>query len=301
MYHNSIFGASFLKEYAKQIFKQFYHLSDSIKQEYSDKRNHTSVLNKDVLETAETPVRHGALHVSRVAYYVPVLANFLRASGNKKACELSQEEVVAMQVAALLHDSGRSSDLTGDAPHSDSEIRSVGNCIEFMKNNDIIALEKSYQICHAASAMQQDGPDVYQKILKSADSLDVLRADDFVFDPKNMDIYADASPKDRKVLNSLIDSVKEQLVAQGDSPQDIKSFSEKNRIIKGNFDTEKRNNIQNGDTYSNVEMAMNQSSLLNLLYNNGKLLLSKNKSKLEQGGFKKMIESESSPVECRKL
>jgi len=281
-----------LKEYTKQIFKEFYHLTDEIKKEYGYERNHTEVLNEEVLSSAKRPVRHGPLHVSRVAYYIPLLTNFLRKSGDKEAAKLSQEELQAMQIAGVLHDSGRESDLTGDAPYSDSEKKSFSNCLGFMESNNIIDMEKALKICKAAGTMDSDGPSVYRRVIKSADSLDVLRADDFQFDPNKMEIYSDASPEERKNLNEIIDAVKKRIVTQGDSPQNFNSLSQKNRVIAGNFDVQKRENLQNGDIYNNIEMSMNQSPMLSSFYNQGTLIPPR---KSRSTSFKEMLSSTPPP------
>ncbi|MDA0781836.1 MAG: SidE phosphodiesterase domain-containing protein [Rickettsiales bacterium] len=278
-----------MKEFAKQIFENFYHLTDDTKKEYGTERNHTAVLNEGVLSSAQRPVRHGPLHVSRVAYYIPVLTNYLVSKGDAEARELSQEEVTAMQVAGLLHDSGRKSDLTGDAPYTKSEIRSVSNCMYFMKANDIIGLEKAFQICHAASSMEHGGPEIYKKVIKSADSLDVLRADDFDFNPHKMRIYHESSLKERQELNRIIDEIKQRMVEQGDSPKDFKSLSKSGKIIKGSFDTEKRDALQQGDIYTNIENSMNQSHVLGSLYNQGKLLPVRKSEQVKFSSYAEMV------------
>ena len=246
-----------MKEYAEQVFKEFYQLTDTMKNEYAHKSNQSEVLSEDVLANAQRPVRHGPLHVSRVAYYVPVLTNFLIMNGDEEAKNLSQKEVVAMQVAGLMHDSGRDSDLSGDAPYSDSENRSFNNCSDFMKSNNVIEVTKALQICRAAADMEHSGPEVYRKVIKSADSLDVLRADDFDFDPDKMAIYADADDKGKEILNGIIDAAKERLVAQGDSPKDFESLKDESKTIKGSFDPQKRDSLLTGDIFQNVENSMN--------------------------------------------
>jgi len=266
---------------------------DDIKDEYANKRNHTEVLNQDVLSSADRPVRHGPLHVSRVAYYIPVLTNLLINNGDEEAKKLSQEELTAMQVAGLLHDSGRTSDLSGDAAYSDSEIRSVTNCMDFMKKNDVVALEKAFQICHAASAMEHGGPEIYENVIKSADSLDVLRSDDFDFDPNKMALYRQSGDKVKEDLHVIIDAAKERLVQQGDSPKELDSFSQQNKTIQGAFDTDKRSKLETGDIFGNVEKSMNESPLLKNLYNGGQLITLHKTPEIRVGSFVDMIKSQT--------
>lgn len=50
---------------------------------------------------------HGITHVAAVAFYVPVMINFLARHGNEEAKKLTPEDIKLIQIAALFHDIGR--------------------------------------------------------------------------------------------------------------------------------------------------------------------------------------------------
>ena len=53
---------------------------------------------------------HSILHASRAAIYIPALANLYRKFGDQEALAIANEDLKLIQIAALLHDSGREGD-----------------------------------------------------------------------------------------------------------------------------------------------------------------------------------------------
>ena len=51
--------------------------------------------------------QHGALHVGRCAFYIPILANLYRKFGDPESLAINEKQMHLLQIAAIFHDSGR--------------------------------------------------------------------------------------------------------------------------------------------------------------------------------------------------
>lgn len=224
---------------------------------------------------------HGIQHVSRVAYYIPVLVNLYRRHNDHDALEINDSQVKLLQLAALFHDAGREGE-GEDLWDDDSAVmlyyylhhvlkidtKSAIQFAEAIANKDerpdgyhSLKINRSGDIYWEIENFVQKN--ILQKVLHDADSLDIIRAR-LVFDGSYTDFYKDiAGHPSHKIafdeLALLITEVRSLIASQGDAFNAIK--------IKV------KNKYQNVDCYGLLNKDAVRYHLLHSL-NNGNHILS---------------------------
>lgn len=210
---------------------------------------------------------HGIQHVSRVAAYIPVLANLYRRHGDEEALALTPEDLKLLQIAALFHDSARE-DEGEDLWDDQSAILLYHYLTDVLKVNTekAILLAEAVANKDANNAFNPDsnskpkqyyrlnreengkltwvlspkpGKNIFQKIIHDADSLDIHRARDH-FDARYLDFYQDIAkekPKAFYEMAQLITETRSLIELQGDGrktsdPSIKKQFENKNAYIE---------------------------------------------------------------------
>ncbi len=198
---------------------------------------------------ADFYTRHGAMHACFVAMFIPVFVSLYRQAGHLEAAQLSADDILGLQVTAFFHDYGRileGRDLTGDNEHMESMGEKAA--YHYMRDAMRFSEERAKRLSHCI--MTKDAPlagkSLIQQVLQNCDSLAVLRADDWIFDPNYLDLLkwirlnvpeGPARQQALEGLNRVIDSTKTLLVYMGDSPYSMPCFSQARRgqVIQGNF------------------------------------------------------------------
>lgn len=194
-------------------------------------------------------VRHGLMHACFVTQFIPILISLYKNAGHLEADALNEEDILGIQITAFLHDYGRiykGMDLIRD--HEELERISAEAAYQYMRQALNFTEEKARRLSNYI--LNKDGPiaskPILQQVLQSCDSLAVLRADDWVFDKKYMDLsqWIDANiPVGSEhslaieQLNSVIDAAKQMLVDIGDSPFSMTCHSQAllGQTIRGHF------------------------------------------------------------------
>ena len=235
-------------------------------------------------------VIHGIMHVSRVAYYIPVIANFYRKYHDPDALRCTDENLKLLQIAALFHDAARE-----DENVDRWDLQSAWILYHYLTN--VLYLDKEKAILYAEAIANKDldekgywaleeqpsgevwvqKPSLYkknlfQKLIHDADCLDIIRARDH-FDAEYLDLYRDiVQPlRDKTALNemaTLITEVRSLIDKQGDSHFYC------NLAVKALYEHEA--------CYLAIEsdIKLSQHKMLLYLYASGRLLASESFSKL---------------------
>ncbi|OGT48010.1 MAG: hypothetical protein A3E82_04435 [Gammaproteobacteria bacterium RIFCSPHIGHO2_12_FULL_38_11] len=186
---------------------------------------------------------HGMSHVSRVAAYVPVLANLYRKHNDSDAQQLSTEDIQLLQIAALFHDSAREDDEHDRWDNESATLLYVYlTCAlnvskekavmiaEATANKDYKSTFAPYQkisenengeiIWRAVEAEKSpDKKNIYQKIIHDADCLDIIRARP-AFDASYLDFHKDIAktkPEAFKEMAILITEARGLIEDEGDT------------------------------------------------------------------------------------
>ncbi|KTD32922.1 hypothetical protein Lnau_2570 [Legionella nautarum] len=175
---------------------------------------------------------HGIQHVSRVALYIPVLAN-LFARYNKEI--IDEDDLYLLQIAALFHDSARKHD---GRDCWDKESATL--LFAFLVNRLGIKEQKAKQIAEAVANKdaEENNPyfelnietgewlesqarpkNIYQNLIHDADCLDIIRARN-VFDAAYLDFYKKIAKENDMAFEemaTLINEVRSLIALQGDA------------------------------------------------------------------------------------
>ncbi len=211
-----------------------------------------------LFQGADFYTRHGIMHACFVAMFVPVFLSLYRNAGHPEALALSSEDVLGMQAVAFLHDYGRMS--TGnDLCRDREELERLGQqaAYQYLKkamgfNEERAKRLSDYILTKDASFA---GKSLLQQLLQNCDSLAVLRADDWYFDPNHLDLQkwinsnvpeGSARQSAQEELYTVVDSAKQLLVYLGDSPFSMPCFSQirRGQIIQGNFSLPLKRNYE---------------------------------------------------------
>lgn len=195
--------------------------------------------------TQETPIArslHGIQHVSRVALYVPVLANLFRKYNDPEALVLNEEDIQLLQIAALFHDSAREDDGEDRWDHESALLlycyltRIVGVdpikaklIAEATANKDPDVMRLGYfEITEVAGGGQltwqfraEPNPvkNIYQKIIHDADCLDIIRVRPH-FQADYLDFFKEVAckhPDAFEAMAHLITEVRSLIALGGDT------------------------------------------------------------------------------------
>lgn len=222
---------------------------------------------------------HGISHVSRVAFYIPVLANLYRryehplAVAREGNFALTDENIKLLQITALFHDSGRQ----GDGPDTKEwEAQSAKNLFHYLTETLGVPKEKA-QIFHDViinKDVETPARNIFQKFLYDADGLDVKRARPR-YDGSRLEFYKDIACRDSKALGDMVQTIVEVrgvIAMQGDC------FKAPNDTIKRIFDHEDgyqvvaRSILANEQAETKILHTKMKYPLLSKMYGGGKLL-----------------------------
>ncbi len=216
--------------------------------------------------------RHGIMHASCVALFVPLFASLYRDLGFSNISSNS-EELKDLQIIAFFHDFGRfetGHDLGSD--HGEIEEKGAIACSAYLQNARGYSKGKANRL--AQMILRKDYPLSFkswsEEILQNCDSLAVLRADDWKFDERFLNIRSRIDQKItdpiRKAqalekLHRVIDEAKQFLIALGDSPYDMPAVSEmyRGQVFKGNFSLNRKSHFEkNAHCYSLMKTEMHR-------------------------------------------
>lgn len=189
---------------------------------------------------ADFIVRHGSMHVSRVAINMVIFANLYREWGDRAALSLTDEDIKMMKIVALYHDLGRiilENDLENDS--EEAEQISFGHCYLHLLASFPRADRNKLLLMARSILDKEKGENIYQRLLQNADCLEVLRADEhkWTFDKKYLTFFKEYKNNKEAMsqLNAIIDDSKRWLNLQGDAIQDAQSEVDNQQTIKGQF------------------------------------------------------------------
>ena len=250
-------------------------------------------------------VKHGGMHVSRVAALVNVFFNLYKIYDTRTDL-LDDEKLKMLMITAMFHDAGRRHD-SGDDSAEDEErsaqlakecLLSLGYdenlshvislAIKYKDKKDKVSQIELPKIQDPAKS-KNDGYvqqllDICIDFLHDADCLDVLRANDWVFDPKYLtfhqkfikvrrEVSVEREEQDAKHYQEFIDHTEKRLdeiiaahanalVSMGDCPQGYKD-EDKNIDIAPCFSLETKVIYENANKcYSNIASALCQQPVL---------------------------------------
>lgn len=205
--------------------------------------------NQPIFQGADFFTRHGIMHACFVSMFVPIFISLYREAGHAEAAALTQEDILALQAVAFLHDYGRVS-TSNDLCRDREALERIGQRAAYQYLKEAMGLSEQKALQLSQMILTKDDPlagkSLLQQVLQNCDCLAVLRADDWQFDPQFLDFtkwvqtQLSAGPAQetaKQALFSVIDSAKRLLVEVGDSPYDMPCFSETSRgqIIAGRF------------------------------------------------------------------
>jgi len=163
-------------DHAEIIIKQYYQHEKAMSDE-KDPQHYTNWYKKFKGTVPESNIlynmKHGGMHVSRVAVLTKVVAAFYQKYF--KTQPFTDGELIALQIAGLFHDAQRQCDY---GPDNDAwEIEGASLCKRYLDSNHFSQMlsEKIYQ-----GMIRQKKPNKFNlihTIIKSADSIDMLRSD----------------------------------------------------------------------------------------------------------------------------
>ncbi len=184
---------------------------------------------------------HGIQHASRVALYVPVLANIYRKFNDAEALDLSEEDIKLLQIAALFHDSAREDEYQDRWDHESAiflyayltQVLDVDNvkakCIaEATANKDSDIMDKSFEIREGSIGGQiswrfiknlKTPKNIHQKIIHDADCLDIIRVRAH-FQSDYLDFFKEIASKNTDAFETmahLIPEVRSLIALGGDT------------------------------------------------------------------------------------
>ena len=184
---------------------------------------------------------HGAKHVARVAYYIPMLVELYKKSGDAEAASLTPEDITLLQFAALLHDAGRKGENVDLWERESAEI-----CKQFFVENGLPEKKAEY---YANIILNKDKPHaektLLEKIMHDADSLDIIRVRGS-FNIEYLDCFQDLAAKEEirnicidvaNLINDQSDLLNPCFLFEGDTPF---------------FTFTKRNFVSDADTRSKI-------------------------------------------------
>lgn len=288
-----------IAKHSKEIFKRFYQNKQIITPLLKDYPRY-NIGQGHIFSNADFIVRHGAMHVSRVAMNIVLFANLYRKHGDADALALSQQDIVMCQIAALYHDLGRLI-LVNDLGKDTQKAETLGkqHCYQYLKKSfPDVSHQKIKQISDAIVNKDGNHNDIFCRLLQNADCLDVLRADDWAFDKKYLNFYQEnkRNPAAIKDLDKMIEASKQYLISHGDSPQNFVSLSGKKLTGKFSLKT-KRKYETNPNCFTLLEQKLQEFDALNQLYHNGKLVNDKNKPRtLTKLYTQKMMNHKAKPA-----
>ncbi len=181
---------------------------------------------------------HGIAHMSRVAFYIPILANLYRRYD--ATLDVSAEDLKLLQIAALFHDSARENDEEDFWDRQSAEMlyhyltrnlkishEKAVLFAEAIANKDYILGKKYYELILNSDQQLawnkipdcQKTKNSFQKILHDADSLDIIRARD-VFDARYLNFYQDYASNNTNALDEMayvIAEARSLIELQGDT------------------------------------------------------------------------------------
>lgn len=197
---------------------------------YQSQGNH-GLRGQTIFAGADFYPRHGIMHACFVAHFIPHIIQHYRDLGHLEAQAMSQEDIAAMQVVGFFHDYGRiatQNDLGRDNPRS--EVISQRAATDYLVHVMGFAPDRAERFARAITSthmpMNADKP-LFAQILQSADSLAILRADDWQFDHRHLDAFRwidlqvaeeaqRTNPRER--IFQIADAAKLFLTDLGDSP-----------------------------------------------------------------------------------
>lgn len=154
---------------------------------------------------------HGAQHASRVAALVRILVNFCRNLGYpKEIVNLSEEEIILLQLVALFHDAGRTKE--GKDVDEDKSAELFKKFLEENGIDDPAAFVYADYINHKLA-------DVIGVLFESADAMDIPRVRRYVQIEK-IPLFAYLNPTDRTLFVELVVEAANKIKAQGDLSTD---------------------------------------------------------------------------------
>ena len=196
---------------------------------------------KKIFQEATFLVVHGSIHVSHVALMVPVMFNFYQTIKDKRVINITEEEIKALQIAALFHDYGRTkqkNDLANDTEIM--EETGAEQCRVYLetcgfdksiaeKMKQAITFKDKNEIGDRYSGKSFENKCIFREILQNCDCIGYLRAHDASFNPKYLDVTRRLQMPDFKfeqrneafeTLYRILDANKLFLMSIGDSPDD---------------------------------------------------------------------------------
>jgi len=243
-----------LEIHAPMILKELRDipLSTSLKNHYDGYTSSGSHAYKGqaIFKGADFLVRHGVMHTSFVSLNVRPVIDLYRELGDERVAKLTAEEIIALEVSGLYHDYGRlifQNDLGGDT--HDMEEKGAKACYTYLTEKMGISKEIAVKArdailnkdIEATSPGALKNKCIFAEVLQNCDCLAVLRADDWEFDPKYLNAMMRmkagdfAKPDSSAKVFELIEANKKFLIALGDSPFDMKSFTEPSQTFQGHF------------------------------------------------------------------
>lgn len=176
---------------------------------------------------------HGIQHVSRTAFYIPVVANLYRADGDHEALALTDADLKLLQITALFHDAAREGE-GKDYWDNESAVMLYHYLYDTLKVSHNTAVKYAETI--ANKDPHTDGyyefikndqgtlqfrvspkrmPNIHSRILQTADSLDIIRARNFL-DIRFTSYYQDSGFSHLQTLACLITEVRSLVEKHGD-------------------------------------------------------------------------------------
>jgi hypothetical protein len=243
-----------LAAHAPLIFKKLtaFPPSSSLRKEYEiyTSAGSHAYKNQALFKDAHFFVRHGGMHAAYVSLNVRPVINLYREMGDDRIAKLSFEEITALEVAALYHDYGRvilQNDLGSDT--NEMEQKGAQACYIYLTEKMGIPKEIAMKARNAIlnkdiennPGQSLENKCIFAEILQNCDCLAVLRADDWKFNSKYLNVMMRiqagvfAKPDSLAKVYELIDNNKKFLIAVGDSPYDMQSFIDPSQTFRGHF------------------------------------------------------------------
>jgi hypothetical protein len=182
---------------------------------------------------------HGIQHTARAAVYVPIFVNLYKRYNDPEALALTEEDIKLLEIAALLHDSGRRAEgkdewdkesgifvyayLTNVLGVEKNKAKLIAEAVTTNKEPDEENYYYSIETYPDGSYFCEKKPltkkNIYARIIQNVDSLDIKRVRD-IFKIKYLSFYQDIAknnPKAFEELAHLIAEVKSIIISQGDT------------------------------------------------------------------------------------
>jgi len=207
------------------------------------------------------------MHTSHVALQIPLLIKFYKEIlHDKRVLKLKKIDIKLLQIAAIFHGFGRvslSKDICRDSHFM--EKLSQNTCFKYFTKNLKIPVEKAKEISSAITTKDRSTnscfskKSIYSEILQNSDCIAILRADDWEFNYKYLDLYKRINKQSqREKLFQYIDQNKKFLVSLKDPPYDMRFLAKKhsNQLIKGSFSLKEKEKFEkNNDCDKEMKQA----------------------------------------------